>query len=148
MSSRKIEDCSVQFAATLAEFEEQLRGASIDFVRACTYRSSAEQDALYAQGRTKPGRWATNLRGGLSLHNDTTDGEPTANAADYYPLLNGKLCDDKTDAELALWSKLGQIAVACGMEWGGNFKGATIDRPHCQMNRAQYLEWCAATKKG
>jgi peptidoglycan L-alanyl-D-glutamate endopeptidase CwlK len=148
MSSRKIEDCSVQFAATLAEFELQLQGAALPFVRACTYRSAEEQNELYAMGRTKPGMRVTNLKGGQSLHNDAIDGQPAANAADYYPLIHGKLAGDQTDVELALWTKMGQIATACGMEWGGNFKPPLIDRPHVQMNRAQYLEWCAATQKG
>ena len=33
------------------------------------YRSIAEQDALYAQGRTAPGEIVTNARGGQSYHN-------------------------------------------------------------------------------
>src|SRR5690606_7828810 len=33
------------------------------------YRSIAEQDALYAQGRTAPGEIVTNARGGQSNHN-------------------------------------------------------------------------------
>ncbi|MNC30597.1 Peptidoglycan L-alanyl-D-glutamate endopeptidase CwlK precursor [compost metagenome] len=33
------------------------------------YRSKAEQDGLYAQGRTKPGSIVTNARGGYSYHN-------------------------------------------------------------------------------
>src|SRR5699024_12147382 len=33
------------------------------------YRSHAEQNALYAQGRTKPGNIVTNARRGQSLHN-------------------------------------------------------------------------------
>ena len=32
-------------------------------------RTFAEQDALFAQGRTKPGRIVTNARGGFSNHN-------------------------------------------------------------------------------
>jgi len=148
MASRKLEDCSIEFAATLAEFELQLRGAGIDFVRACTARPKDEQDKLYALGRTAPGLRVTNLKGGQSLHNDEVEGMPTANAADYYPLLHGKLASDQTDAELDLWARLGQIALACGMEWGGNFKGGLIDRPHVQMNRVQYLAWYAATQKG
>jgi hypothetical protein len=32
-------------------------------------RSFAEQDALYAQGRTKPGKIVTKARGGFSNHN-------------------------------------------------------------------------------
>jgi len=34
-----------------------------------TLRTFAEQDALYAQGRTKPGKIVTNAKGGQSYHN-------------------------------------------------------------------------------
>ncbi|MED0738884.1 M15 family metallopeptidase, partial [Aneurinibacillus thermoaerophilus] len=33
------------------------------------YRSIAEQNELYAQGRTKPGKIVTNAKGGTSYHN-------------------------------------------------------------------------------
>ena len=32
-------------------------------------RTFAEQDGLYAQGRTKPGKKVTNAKGGQSIHN-------------------------------------------------------------------------------
>ena len=144
MSSRKIEDCSIPMQATLAEFELQLTGSGIDFVRSCTYRSSDEQNALYAQGRTAPGFVVTWAKGGQSPHNDISagmpchqpaeDGDiPASNAADYYPLLHGKLCGTLTDRELALWTKMGQIGAACGLEWGGNWTARKKDMPHFQL---------------
>ena len=145
IDSRKLDFLSVQMLACICEFEAQLKGAGIKFVRSCTYRDKEMQDALYAQGRTKPGVIVTWARGGQSLHNDEQDGAPAANAADYYPLLNGKLCGDKTDIELATWAKLGQLAVACGLEWGGNWTGGKRDLPHVQLNRAKYLEMHAGT---
>lgn len=146
MSSRKLSDCSIPMQAALAEFELQLHGAGIPFVRACTYRTVDEQDELYARGRTKPGFIATWARGGQSPHNDTTAGRPchnppqdgdipASNAADYYPLLHGKLCDCKADDELALWAKMGQIGIACGLDWGGAWTARKIDRPHFQLSK-------------
>lgn len=147
MSSRKLEDCSVPMQAYLAEFEEQLRGAGIAFVRACTYRSNAEQDALYFQSRKGNGPWATNAKGGQSLHNDTLNGVPAANAADYYPLLGGKLFDYDTPQHRAVWDRFGAIARACGLEWGGDFKHCPPDRPHVQLPRSQYLIFHEATER-
>ena len=138
-TTRNLDALSVAMLAHCMEFEEQMRGAGIKFVRTCTYRSADEQDALYAQGRTAPGRIITWAKGGQSRHNDTQDGHPASNAADYYPLVAGKLCGDKTDAELALWAKLGQIAVACGLEWGGNWKSGRRDLPHVQMTMGKLL---------
>jgi peptidoglycan LD-endopeptidase CwlK len=135
MSSRKIEDCSIPMQAALAEFELELRGEDIEFVRACTYRSYGEQEMLWAKGRTVPGRIITNAKGGQSPHNDMLDGQPASNAADYYPLVAGKIISDETDAELALWKKIGQIASRCGLEWGGDWVSRKIDRPHVQLPR-------------
>lgn len=36
---------------------------------AYTIRTFAEQEALYAQGRTKPGKVVTNAKAGMSYHN-------------------------------------------------------------------------------
>ena len=47
-------------------------------------RTFAEQDALYAQGRTKPGAKVTNAKGGQSIHNYGL-------AVDIYPVINGKI---------------------------------------------------------
>jgi peptidoglycan LD-endopeptidase CwlK len=140
MPSRKLEDCSVQMLACLVEFEAQLTGKGIAFVRACTYRSPAEQEDLYALGRTRPGLIVTHARAYQSLHNDEKDGLPASNAADYYPLMHGKLAGDKTDAELELWKILGETAVQCGLDWGGSWLGAKRDRPHVQLNKAAYLQ--------
>jgi peptidoglycan LD-endopeptidase CwlK len=148
MDSRKLEDCSVPMQACLAEFEEQMRGQNIAFVRACTYRDTATQDALFAQGRTRPGLVVTWLKGGMSLHNDMLEGKPAANAADYYPLLNGKLCGASTDVELALWAKMGQIAANCGLEWGGNWSNGKRDMPHVQLKRTLYLSTINQNYKG
>ena len=141
MSSRKIEDCSVPMQAALAEFELMLTGAHIPFVRACTYRSTAEQADLYAQGRTKPGRVVTHALPGQSMHNDELDGQPASNAADYYPLDCGKLCGDQTHAQLALWDRLGDIGEKCGLDWGGNWREPKRDRPHVQLARPAYMAW-------
>jgi len=139
IDSRKLDYLSIAMLAHIVEFEAQLKGANIQFVRSCTYRDNEVQASLYAQGRTKPGRVVTWAQPGQSLHNDTRDGQPASNAADYYPILFGKLCGDQTDVELALWNQLGRIATQCGLVWGGSWPGNKCDRPHVQLNRAQYL---------
>lgn len=133
MSSRKLADCSVEAAASFAEFELMLKAAGIEFVRACTYRSREEQAKLYAQGRTAPGKIATHAQPGESRHNDVRHGQPASNAADYYPLINGKLAGDETDEELLLWSRMGSYALSCGLIWGGKWKKKKIDRPHFEL---------------
>jgi peptidoglycan L-alanyl-D-glutamate endopeptidase CwlK len=85
-------------------------------------RTYAEQNLLYAQGRTRPGDKVTNARGGASNHNFGI-------AWDIGIFINGKYLDDgpqyKKAAALAL-------AVTTGLEWGGNWT-TIIDRPHYQL---------------
>jgi peptidoglycan L-alanyl-D-glutamate endopeptidase CwlK len=148
MASRKLEDTSIEAMCTFTEFEMQLNGKGIQFVRACTYRSSEEQNDLYAQGRMKPGRIVTWARGGQSPHNKTRpSGErniygknreiPASSAADYYPLLNGKLCNNDSDEEKTLWEQMGRIGRECGLEWGGDWTNGKRDMPHFQMPEAK-----------
>ena len=53
----------------LADVEAFLTASPYHWYVTSAYRSSAEQDKLYAQGRTTPGPRVTNARGGQSAHN-------------------------------------------------------------------------------
>lgn len=93
-----------------------------------TYRSVAEQDALYAQGRTAPGKKITNARGGQSPHNTTLNGKPFASAFDIVCLDSA----GKADWNSPNFEKAGKIGRECGLVWGGDFK--TIkDMPHFEI---------------
>ncbi|MEK5376546.1 M15 family metallopeptidase [Paenibacillus sp. FSL P2-0173] len=94
-------------------------------------RTYAEQDALYAQGRTKPGQVVTKARGGYSNHNFRL-------AADFALLLrDGRtvswdtLRDDDKDS-LPDWSEVVEEAKKLGLEWGGDWRSFK-DMPHLQM---------------
>ncbi|MDX9723503.1 MAG: M15 family metallopeptidase [Myxococcota bacterium] len=82
-------------------------------------RTIAEQDALYAQGRTKPGKKVTNVRGGGSYHN-------------YGVAIDVVFSGSSPWGEQHDWAALGQAGVEAGLEWGGNWKGF-VDRPHFQI---------------
>ena len=83
------------------------------------YRTYAEQDKLYAQGRTAPGAIVTRAKGGYSNHN-------FALAFDVVPLLNGQPNWNSTE-----WNKIGQIGKNNGFSWGGDWSGF-VDKPHFQ----------------
>ncbi|MDQ0492789.1 M15 family metallopeptidase [Paenibacillus brasilensis] len=94
-------------------------------------RTYVEQDALYAQGRTKPGQVVTKARGGYSNHN-------FGFAADFALLLrDGRtvswdtLEDDDKDS-LPDWSEVVEEAKKLGLEWGGDWRSFK-DMPHLQM---------------
>lgn len=84
------------------------------------FRSIAQQNALYAQGRTKPGKIVTNARGGQSNHNKGT-------AVDLAFVVNGAVTWEES-----LYRKLGKYAQAVGLKWGGDWKRFK-DKPHVEL---------------
>lgn len=83
-------------------------------------RTYAEQDALYAKGRTKPGPKVTNARGGYSNHNFGI-------AFDI-----GVFDGSRYVPESPRYKAVGALGLELGLEWGGNWK--TIqDQPHFQL---------------
>lgn len=90
-------------------------------------RTFAEQDALYAQGRTKPGAKVTNAKGGQSIHNYGT-------AIDIVLIIDGKTAswDTKTDWDgdkIADWMEVVDVFKKNGWDWGGDWKSFK-DMPH------------------
>lgn len=94
-------------------------------------RTIAEQNALYAQGRSKPGPIVTNARGGTSYHNYGL-------AFDFALLLpDGTQISWDTNRDgdkdkLADWQEVVQEAKQLGLEWGGDWKSFR-DYSHLQM---------------
>ncbi len=86
-------------------------------------RSYAEQDELYAQGRTKPGLKVTNARGGHSNHNFGI-------AFDF-----GVFEGSKYLTASEKYKAVGVLGMDLGLEWGGNWK-TIVDQPHFQLRPA------------
>ena len=110
------------------------RGTQVEVVQGL--RTFAEQDALFAQGRTKPGPVVTNARGGQSNHNYGL-------AVDLCPFVNGKPDFSANSTFVAI----GAEAVKLGMEWGGNWK-KLIDKPHVQLPGMTIADCSRLFKKG
>lgn len=95
-------------------------------------RTFAEQDRLYAQGRTAAGSIVTNAKGGHSYHNYGL-------AVDFALLLpdgSDASWDMKRDGDhngKADWQEVVQQAKALGFEWGGDWSSFK-DYPHFQMS--------------
>jgi peptidoglycan LD-endopeptidase CwlK len=117
-------------AATLALIERcYARGVNIVITQGL--RTIAEQDALYAQGRTKSGNIVTNAKGGHSYHNYGL-------AVDFALLLpNGSSVSwdmnrDDNKNLITDWQEVVKEAKALGFEWGGDWTSFK-DYPHFQM---------------
>ena len=96
-------------------------------------RTFAEQAALYAQGRTAPGKIVTKAAAGQSWHN-------FALAIDVLPMSP----DFKQIATVSddVWKLAGRIGSRHGMIWGGTFKprdaaGIGWDRGHFELHPNQ-----------
>lgn len=88
-------------------------------------RSWAQQSALFAQGRTKPGGIVTNARAGSSWHNYGL-------AVDLGLFAKGKYLDASEPVRAArIYRELGALAVSMGLEWAGNWKSFP-EGPHFQ----------------
>lgn len=92
-----------------------------------TLRTFAEQDALYAQGRTAKGGIVTSAKGGRSYHNYGL-------AVDIV-IVDGKTAsyDVKKDFDgdgKADWMEVVAVFKQYGWEWGGDWK--FYDAPHFQ----------------
>lgn len=92
-------------------------------------RTIAEQNALYAQGRTTPGKIVTNAKGGSSYHNYGLAFDFCLIGADGKASWSST--DDTNGDHLADWKQIVDTYLAHGWEWGGNWH--TIkDTPHLQ----------------
>lgn len=102
---------------------------------AYTLRTFAEQDELYAQGRTKAGKIVTKAKGGQSWHNYgmavdivlliDKDGNGSYESASW---------DTRTDFDndkISDWEEVVYVFGLYGWEWGGNW-AKFPDYPHFQ----------------
>lgn len=121
--SRSIEDLTVETQAAYLEFEEGMKEAGIDYIVTCTRRTQEEQNALYEQGRSKPGPVVTWTR--KSRHIDGT-------AFDIVIMENGKPCWNTANKN---WKHAGAIGRKCGLVWGGDW--VNKDFPHFELHMAE-----------
>lgn len=132
MTKRTIENLAglnrkfkAQAEAFLAACEPicERHGISIEVISGL--RSWAQQSALYAQGRTKPGPIVTKARAGSSWHNYGL-------AIDLGLFAGGKYLDS-ADPKRAdrIYRELGALAASMGIEWAGNWKSFP-EGPHFQ----------------
>jgi len=111
INSRDLNELLPQVKAKVDAFIEACKKAGIDILVTSTYRDNESQAALYAQGRTAPGKIVTNAGPGDSFHNHRC-------AIDVVPLVNGK---PDWDGSHAVWAEVGRLGVENGLEWAGNW---------------------------
>ncbi|MBC1846341.1 N-acetylmuramoyl-L-alanine amidase family protein [Listeria seeligeri] len=88
------------------------------------YRSKTEQNALYAQGRTKPGSIVTNAKGGQSNHNFGVAVDLCLYSSDGKKVI--------WESTTSRWKKVVAAMKAEGFKWGGDWK-TFKDYPHFEL---------------
>ena len=99
---------------------ELAQGKGIKIEISQTWRTKEEQDALYAQGRTRAGSIVTNVKYPYSLH-------CWGLAFDIVVIVNGK-----ANWSAKYYDQVGPLGESLGLEWGGRWK-TFVDRPHFQL---------------
>ena len=125
--------------------EIQATGVNVRFTH--TLRTFAEQDALYAIGRTKPGKKVTWAKSGASWHQ-------WGLAVDFCLLLPDKTVSwdmnkDMDFDKIKDWVEVVGIFKRHGWEWGGDFVGK-FDGPHLEkrINKLTITQALAMYKAG
>ena len=121
--SRDITLLHPEVQAIIPKFLDECKKQGLIVKVTDTVRTKAEQDKLYAQGRTEPGNIVTNVKYPYSNHNWGMAFDICRN--------DGKGAYNDSDGWFA---KVGAVAVKLGLEWGGNWKGFT-DKPHFELTK-------------
>lgn len=90
------------------------------------FRSTLEQDKLYAQGRTTPGNIVTQAKGGQSFHN-------------YGVAVDMVFRKEGYNASDSLWQTLGAVGKKHGFKWGGDWT-SFVDKPHFELTLGYSLK--------
>jgi peptidoglycan L-alanyl-D-glutamate endopeptidase CwlK len=115
----------------------------VDFAVICGVRTQAEQNALYAQGRTKPGKIVTWTRNSNHRVNPATG---FGHAVDLFPgtweIIDNKKTPEIDDAYALVNRAMMQAAKELGVKirWGANWDGDKMirekgetDNPHFEL---------------
>lgn len=103
----------------------------IEVVITDDFRSSAEQDALYRQGRDDSGMIVTQVKGGESYHNYGLAVDFALRTPSGEVLWD--MSYDGNDNGQADWMEVVAIAKRLGFTWGGDWEDFQ-DNPHLQMD--------------
>lgn len=117
--------------------EEAIKYTPIDFTIIEGVRTTARQQQLYAQGRTKSGIKVTNADGVRKKSNHQAKADGYGHAVDLYPFVEGKVQvqDPRVKGWLfAIANHIKKVAKELNIPitWGGDWS-SPFDPPHFQL---------------
>lgn len=119
--SRDLKDLTPEMQVKVGVLMQLADESGLDLLIYCTRRTLGEQAALYAQGRTEPGRIVTYAKPGQSAHN-------YGMAIDAVPMLHGKPQWHKSAPE---WLVYGRLCGEAGLSWAGQWI-RFVEYPHAE----------------
>lgn len=128
LSSRDLErlqGCHPDFIAKLKQLLGLMEAAGHPLFVVEGFRSTARQQALFAQGRTQPGKIVTQCDGVQKKSNHQAHADGLGYAADV------AFIDKDPFAASHPWATLGSEAEGLGLKWGGHF--SILDLDHIEM---------------
>ncbi|WP_455902966.1 M15 family metallopeptidase [Clostridium sp.] len=120
---RDITLCHPRLQTLTAQLVDKCADAGFPIKIGESFRSAAEQDALYAQGRTQPGSIVTNAKG-----SSYSSQHQWGIAADFYRADGKGAYNEAGD----YFNRVGAIAKQLGLAWGGDWK-SIVDKPHVYL---------------
>ena len=128
---RDISLCHPRLQQLAAHWKKNCEDRGIKVAVSETLRTKEEQDALYAQGRTRPGPIVTNARG-----SEYRSQHQWGIAFDFYLRMDvdgdGQISDDSYNDRTGLFSEAASEAKELGLGWGGDWK-RFVDKPHIYL---------------
>lgn len=126
-------DAAAAFRPFILEVQRLAKSEGLEYVAISGTRTAAEQNALYAQGRTKPGKIVTNAKAGQSNHNFGV-------ALDFGVFQNGRYLDEGNPKVAAAFHKrAGALASKFSLKWGGDWVSFP-DLPHFEAKTPKKLK--------
>lgn len=123
-SNARLDQLYPPLAKAVRTLAETLASEGIRILVVQGLRTVAEQDALFARGRTAPGSIVTNAAGGHSWHNFGL-------AVDLAPLAPDGTID--WNSGHPQWKRMEAVGVSLGLTSGANWK-RLVDAPHFQIS--------------
>ena len=120
---RDITKCHPQLQEAFKQLAAKCNAQGLTIGLGECFRTVAEQDDLYAQGRTKPGNIVTNARG-----SSYSSQHQWGIAFDFYRNDGKGAYNESGD----FFRRVGQIAKSIGLGWGGDWT-SIVDKPHIYL---------------
>ncbi|WAX17111.1 L-alanyl-D-glutamate peptidase [Parabacteroides phage PF672P1] len=115
---------------------EAIKDSPVDFTITNGVRTVSEQAALYAQGRTKPGKIVTHVDGVNKKSNHQIRPDGYGYAVDLYPFKNGSVQVNDADGLKVIAAHIKKVANKLGVnvQWGGDWISFK-DFPHFELKK-------------